>query len=107
MLRRLVISGAFAAALLGGSLVATSGDAAAQSEWRRVPTESGPVDEVVIGSLGSAFYVAAPDPARVNWLNVGTYWGLPVEVIQGARGETATVGTIGAAFRAPAIASPR
>jgi hypothetical protein len=100
MIRRLVASAALAATALGGSLFATTGPVSAQSEWARVPTQSGPTNEVVVGALGSAFFLP---PAYLDHMVVGVEWGVPTEITRGPRGETALMGTYGSAFRMPTL----
>jgi hypothetical protein len=99
MVRHLILSTVVAVTLVGGSLLILGESAAAQVEWNRPVTESGPAGPVQVGSLGAAFYARSPYDGPVDMTRVGIYWDQPMDITRGPRGEDLTAGTYGAAFR--------
>jgi hypothetical protein len=108
MKRRVIVSVVAAAVAFGVSLVGTSGPAAAQGEWNRPVTMSGPVEPVQVGSLGTAFWAPSIYTAgSVDMAQVGIYWATPMDITLGPRGEDTTAGTYGGAFRTGPANRPR
>jgi hypothetical protein len=108
MKRRVIVSVVAAAVTLGVSLVGASAPAAAQVEWNRPVTTSGPVEAIPIGSLGTLFWAPSHHTAgSVDMTLVGIVWATPMDITLGARGEDLTAGTFGGSFRTGPANRPR